>query len=156
MKTKSEVIVSIRRFSLKDLNRIMEIESTSFDADAFSEKIFLSLHSKCSNLFIVAEISEIIAGYMVTCIARKKGRVISIAIDPIYRHKGIGSDLANFTFNQLSASCIKTIELEVRITNSEGICFWKSLGFSPLKIISNYYLDGTDALIMRKLLPHLQ
>lgn len=152
MKTKNKVIVSIRKFSFKDLSRIMEIERNSFAIDTFSEKIFLSLQRKCSNLFIVAEISEIIAGYMVTCIAHKKGRVISIAVDPVYRHKGVGSDLVNFTFNQLKTSSIRTVELEVRITNSEGICFWKSFGFSPLKIFYNYYLDGTDALIMRKLL----
>ena len=83
---------------------------------------------------------------MVTCIAHKKGRVISIAVDPVYRHKGVGSDIVNFTFNQLKTSFIRTAELEVRITNSEGICFWKSFGFSPLIIFYNYYLDGTDAL----------
>ena len=150
MKVNDAVI--IRKFSLKELSRIMEIESASFASDAFSENIFLNLYRKCSNLFIIAEISEIIAGYMITCSTYRKWRVISIAIDPIYRRKGVGSGLVNTTFNQLKTSSIKSLELEVRITNSEGICFWKSLGFLPLKIIPNYYLNGTDALIMRKLL----
>lgn len=130
----------------------MEIERNSFTADTFSENTFLSLYRRCSNLFIAAEVDKIITGYMVTCSYWKRGRVISIAVDPIYRRKGIGSALVNFTLNQLRASYIKTLELEVRITNSEGICFWKSLGFFILKIVPNYYIDGTDALIMRKLI----
>jgi [ribosomal protein S18]-alanine N-acetyltransferase len=150
MKVNNEVI--IRKFSLKELSRIMEIENISFASDAFSENTFLHLYRKCSDLFIIAEISKIIAGYMITCNLYRKWRVISIAIDPIYRCKGIGSYLANTTFNQLKAYSAKSLELEVRITNTEGICFWKSLGFLPLKIIPNYYHNGIDALIMRKLL----
>ena len=144
--------VIIRKFSLKGLSRIMEIEVASFDSDAFSEVTFLDLYRKCSNLFIIAEISKIIAGYMVTCSVYRKWKVISIAIDPIYRHKGIGSGLVNTTFNQLKTSSIKSLDLEVKVTNSVGICFWKSLGFLPLKIIPNYYHNGIDALGMRKLL----
>ena len=151
MEAKKEVNTNIRKFSLKDLNRIIEIECNSFTTDVFSENTFLSLHHKCPNLFIVAEIS-IIVGYMVTCTVCKKGRIISIAIDPVYRRKGVGSDLVNLTFNQLKTSYIRTVELEVRITNSEGICFWKSFGFFPLKIVPDFYLDETDALIMRKIL----
>jgi [ribosomal protein S18]-alanine N-acetyltransferase len=150
MKVNDTII--LRKFSLKDLNRIMEIENASFASDVFSKNIFLNLYRKCSNLFIIAEISKIIAGYMITCNLYRKWKVISIAIDPIYRCKGIGSYLANTTFDQLKASSAKSIELEVRITNTEGICFWKSLGFLPLKIIPNYYHNGKDALIMRKLL----
>jgi [ribosomal protein S18]-alanine N-acetyltransferase len=152
MEIKNKVIVSIRKFSLKDLGRIIEIEHKSFTTDAFSENTFLSLYRKCSDLFIVAEVSGIITGYMVTCNYWKKQRVVSIAVDPVYRHKGVGSALVKFTFYQLRASYINTLELEVRISNSEGICFWKNLGFFTLKIVPNYYLDGANALIMRKLL----
>jgi ribosomal-protein-alanine N-acetyltransferase len=130
----------------------MEIERKSFTADTFSENTFLSLYRKCSNLFFVAEIDKIITGYMATCNYWKKAKVISIAVDQVYRRRGIGSVLVNFTVNQLIASCIKNLELEVRVTNSGGICFWKSLGFFISKIVPNYYLNGTDALIMRKLL----
>lgn len=152
MKINNNFLISIRKFSLKDLNRIMEIECNSFTTDTFFENTFLSLYHKCSDLFIVAEINKIIAGYMVTCNYWKKGRIISIAVDPVYRCKGIGSALVNYTFNQLKNFHIKIAELEVKITNSEGICFWKSFGFYPLKIVPNYYHDGTGALIMRKLL----
>jgi len=55
-----------------------------------------------------------------------------------------------FTFNHLKTSGVKIIELEVRSTNIESIRFWENLGFFPLRTISNFYNDGTDALKMRK------
>jgi ribosomal-protein-alanine N-acetyltransferase len=87
---------------------------------------------------------------MVTSVYAKKARIISIAIDPAYKCKGIGNALVNFTFNQLKTFYIRAVELEVRITNKEGIYFWKSFSFYPIKIISNYYHDGIDAIVMRK------
>jgi ribosomal-protein-alanine N-acetyltransferase len=144
--------ILIRQFSIKDLKRIMEIECVSFAADAFSKSTFISFYNNYPDLFIIAEISGLIVGYMITCIVNKIGRIDSIAVDPYYRRKGIGRKLANYTFSQLKTSCIKIIELEVRVNNIEGICFWKSLSFFPLRIISNYYSDGTDALKMQMLL----
>ncbi|MBM3708059.1 MAG: GNAT family N-acetyltransferase [Actinobacteria bacterium] len=152
MEVKINSNLNIRKFSLEDLSKIMEIEHSSFTADTFSENTFLSLYRKCSELFIVAEIDKTIVGYMVTCNYWKRWRVISIAVDPVYRRKGIGSALANFTINQLKVCRIKNLELEVRVTNSGGIGFWKSLDFYSLKIIPYYYLDGTNAMVMRKLL----
>ena len=108
-------------------------------------------YHKCSDLFIVAEIDKKIVGYMITCSLPDKGYVASIAIDPAYRHKGIGRVLANFTFKQLKARSIKVIELEVRISNKEGMNFWKRLGFFPLRVVPRFYNAGEDALKMRKI-----
>lgn len=142
--------INVRCFSLTDLNRIMEIEHASFTIDSFSEDIFMSWYHKCPYLFIVAEISGVVVGYMITCIAHTKGYVASIAVDPAYRHKSVGKTLVYFTFNHLKMSGVKIIELEVRSTNIESIRFWENLGFFPLRTISNFYHDGTDALKMRK------
>jgi len=144
--------INIRCFSLTDLNRIMEIECASFTIDSFSEDIFRSWYCKCPYLFIVAEIFGEVVGYMITCTLHKKGYVVSIAIDPAYRHKEIGRNLVDFTFNHLKKSGVKIVELEVRTENIEGIRFWENLGFFTLRTIPHFYHDGTDALKMRKLL----
>lgn len=146
--------INIRCFSLKDLNRIMEIEQASFDLDPFSEDIFRSWYHKCPNLFIVAEILRLVVGYMVTCTFYKNGYVVSIAVDPAYRNKSVGKTLANFTFDCLKAYGVKIVELEVRKTNRKGIGFWENLGFSTLRTITRYYHNGTAALKMRKLLKY--
>jgi ribosomal-protein-alanine N-acetyltransferase len=100
----------------------------------------------------VAESEGKIVGYMITCILSDKGDIVSIAVDPFYRRKGVGRALAEFTFKHLKLHQIKMVELEVRTTNSEGISFWKNLGFFPIGTIKSFYRDGADAFRMRKLL----
>ena len=83
---------------VSDLDRIQEVEQLSFNVDAFSNKTFLKWHYLCSNLFIVGVVDRKIVGYMITYVKDRKGHVISIAVDPSFRKKGIGSELSNFTF----------------------------------------------------------
>lgn len=143
--------IHIRRFSLSDLDRIIEIEQNSFTLDAFSEDVFKRWYRKCPDLFIVAEVAGVIAGYTITCILPRKGDIVSIAVDPLYRSIGIGKALMNFTIDQLRANGIEVVELEVRPTNSGGIRFWESLGFFTIGTIPGFYRDGMEALHMRKL-----
>ncbi|MEM4666480.1 MAG: GNAT family N-acetyltransferase, partial [Thermofilum sp.] len=78
------------------------------------------------------------------------GHVHSIAVDPQFRKKGVGRALMEETFRMLRERGVKSVVLEVSIANEAGISFWKSLGFSPVGIRKRFYLDGTDAIIMRK------
>lgn len=144
--------VRIRLFLLSDLPRIMEIEHASFTVDAFSEGTFKRWYAKCPDLFIIAEVSGLIVGYMITCILPEKGDIVSIAVDPLHRHKGVGRALVDYTLKELTLSKVKVVELEVRTTNVEAIRFWESFGFFPIGTIPHFYRDGAAALRMRKFL----
>ena len=128
----------------------MNIEECSFKTDAFSEKMFLNLYDRFPDLFIVAEKNRHIRGYMITGYFDHRGHIISIAVEPSYRQKGIGKALAHFTFEELENRGVKKVDLDARVTNERGLKFWKHLGFSPLRIIHRFYGDGEDALRMRK------
>lgn len=140
----------LRLFTPADLNQILEIEEDSFGSEAFSEETFLRLFQRFPDLFFVAEMDDKIVGYMITCKLSHKGHVASIAVASTFRHKGVGSVLANFTFEKLKASGAKYVELEVRVTNREALDFWKHLGFSPFGISRRFYENGEDALRMKK------
>ncbi|MEM0335056.1 MAG: ribosomal protein S18-alanine N-acetyltransferase [Thermofilum sp.] len=145
---------TIRRFRLKDLKRVLEIEEKSFGVDAYDRLTFLYLYRSCGDLFLVAEMSGSVIGYSVTCVegsgGDSVGHVHSIAVDPQFRKKGVGRALMEETFRMLRERGVKSVVLEVSIANEAGISFWKSLGFSPVGIRKRFYLDGTDAIIMRK------
>lgn len=128
----------------------MEIEEHSFKTDAFSKGTFLELYNDFLDLFIVAEKDQHLRGYMITGYFNHGGHIISIAVEPSYRQKGIGKALARFTFEKLENRGVKKVDLDVRLTNERGLKFWKRLGFSPLRIIRRFYEDGEDALRMRK------
>jgi ribosomal-protein-alanine N-acetyltransferase len=143
----------IRLFKPSDIEAIMEIEEHSFKADAFSRGTFLNLYSKFPDLFIVAEKNKHIRGYMITGYFNHGAHIISIAVESSYRQKGIGKALVHFTFEELKSREVKAIDLDVRVTNENGLMFWKLLGFLPLRVIHGFYEDGEDALRMRKQLP---
>jgi ribosomal-protein-alanine N-acetyltransferase len=143
--------IRIRHFSITDLPRVLEIEPTSFTmVDAWSKPIFRKWYRKCPDLFIVAEISGTIAGYMCTSIKQKTGEIESIAVDRAFRRQGVASVLMDYTLREVHASGITTMELQVRTTNTGGICFWQKVGFSPAGILPNFYEDGAAALQMKK------
>lgn len=145
-------VLKIRCFRLTDLSRILEIERHSFGLDAFSRERFVEWHHLSSGLFLVAEMDERIVGYMITGTGINKAYVVSVAVDPVYRKKGVGRTLSSFTFKKLEKRGFTRVELEVRITNRVGIGFWKSLSFFPVRVVPRVYSDGEAAVKMRKLL----
>jgi hypothetical protein len=52
--------IYVKPFSLLDIERILEIEKSSFTSDTFSEDMFKYLYDKCYDLFIVAEMEGLI------------------------------------------------------------------------------------------------
>jgi len=143
--------ISTRPFVLSDLSRVIELENASFEIDAFSETTFTGYYHKHPRFFVVAETAGVIVGYMIAYpISAEQGLVVSIAVDPTYRRKGVGKILAGIAIDRLKEFGMKQIELRVRIINVEGYHFWKGLGFVVDKAIPNFYSDGGEALQMVK------
>lgn len=144
--------ITIRPFTLTDseLRQLREIESASFITDAYQIEDFRQVYLKCSELSVVAEVEGRIAGYMMTRRLLDRGDIFSIAVAPAYRRKDIGAALLRYTANRLNEWGIARIELEVRKTNVAGASFWQRMGFEPVSTIPNFYDDGSEALLMRK------
>ncbi len=139
-----------------DFRRILEIESVSFASDSYSEHTFWYFHQRCPDLFIVAEYEKTILGYLICCIylqgrkQQRRGHIVSIAIDPLYRRRGIGKALVQFTLDCLEELSVSYVEIEVRIDNEGGLSFWRSFGFQKTETITGYYSDGCDGFKMHK------
>ncbi len=50
----------------------------------------------------------------------------------------------------LSQEGVPSVRLEVRMSNSRAISFYKRLGFIRLEFVPEYYEDGEGAYIMTK------
>ena len=144
--------ITIRPFTLTDseLQQLIEIENASFATDAYQVEDFRQVYLKCSELSVVAEIKGRIAGYMMTRRLPDWGDVFSLAVAPAYRRRDVGAALFRYTVNRLNEWGIARIELEVRKTNEAGASFWQRMGFVPVSTIPNFYDDGSEALLMRK------
>ena len=129
----------------------MEIEKISFpNRKLFSADYFRKLYQKYPEGFIVAEDKGKILGYAIGEVQKDCGKIISIAVHPAWRKKGVGKKLANFYIEHLKKKNLKEIFLRVRKNNLAAISFYKNLGFQILKTIKNYYQNGDDADLMER------
>ena len=80
----------------------------------------------------------------------RKGHVVSIAVMPLSRRKGMASSLIKKALEGMEYYKAKQCFLEVRVTNESGITLYKKLGFEITRTINGYYSDGEDAYVMTK------
>ena len=132
--------MKIRRFNRKDLGDIMEIEERAFPKSPYSPFTFLHYALAFPKNFLVCEHEGKIVGYI---IFHSDGHIISIAVHPEWRRKGIGTALMNKVFKRTGGKAM----VEVRESNKIAINFYKKLGFVFKTRVPSYYGDE-DALIM--------
>jgi ribosomal-protein-alanine N-acetyltransferase len=139
---------SIRLLRLSELDRILQIEHASFGKDSYDRNLFAELHHKCGELFLVATRGRKICGYIVTCIGGKtsarRAELVSIAVDPRHRGKGIASALMDSTLRRLRRRKVTRFHLMVKVTNVAAIRLYEGFGFHKSRIVRAYYEDGFD------------
>jgi len=80
----------------------------------------------------------------------KKGHIVSVAVLPQNRRKGIGEALVKKAMKQMLLYKAKQCFLEVRVSNRPAVDLYKKLGFQVARTIKGYYSDGEDAHMMTK------
>jgi len=73
-----------------------------------------------------------------------------IAVDPMHKRKGLGKFLLSDLIKRSKPLQINHIHLEVKKDNEPAKAFYKSMGFRTVANRSNFYKDGSDALILYK------
>lgn len=100
----------------------------------------------------MAEVNGRIAGYVISRILPGIGDLASLAINPAYRRRGIGTALLDAIERRVKEYGVNEINLEVRKTNLTGLAFWQNMGFVLFGTLPGFYEDGEDAIRMRKIL----
>lgn len=138
---------TVREVKKNDLDEIQKIEESFLCP--FSKKQFLHLYINCQKTFFVAEKNREILGYIVGLRGFRKITIASIAIKENYRRKGIATKLANHLMEKVRGK-IKTLELQVRISNKPAISFYEKMDFTYKGILPFYYPDREDAVVYNK------
>ena len=145
----------IRRCRIEDLDRVYEIERSSFE-DAWPKFSLDYLFGLESSGFFVAEADGKVIGYAIVTIERTLlkpwkafGHLLNIAVDPEFRGKGIGYQLLDAMRAMAARNGITVQTLEVRASNQAAINLYQKCGFVVKGIRPHYYNDtDEDALIM--------
>jgi len=125
----------------------------------YAPYFFLDLYERFPETFIVAEEDGEIVGYVMCRIETglpdfgllgiaKRGHVISIAVLPEHRRKGIGTALMKEAMAGMKGYKSKECYLEVRVSNTPAVKLYEKLGFEASRVVRGYYADGEDAYIM--------
>ena len=149
----------IRRFRPSDLENVMAVERASFGREAYDRNLFAEYAHACEELFLVAERrAGRFAGYAIACVCRGRpelANLISIAVAPQARRKGIASLLLLSTIRRLKFRGIERLTLIVRQSNTAAIEFYRRHGFEIVRRAPRYYEDGEDGWLMRmQISPH--
>ncbi|TKJ33387.1 ribosomal-protein-alanine N-acetyltransferase [bacterium (candidate division B38) B3_B38] len=131
----------IRRFSLADLKRVVEIDKKSFKVP-HDEWVFRYYYFLSPKNFFVYEVEGLVVGFI---LFEREGHLLYLAVDPLYRKRGIGRRLVDEAKKHLKEGAYPWAE--VRRSNLAAQSFYQSLGFIREKVIPNYY-GNEDAYVM--------
>ena len=148
----------IRRCEERDLVSVTEINMIALP-EHYSDYFFESILRELPEAFIIAEINNRIVGYIMCKIEFgftnfrklgfvKKGHVVSVAVLPEHRGKGLGKALMLEAINGVMNRKSDEIYLEVRKSNESAIKMYQKLGFHIKSKLRAYYRDGEDAYLM--------
>lgn len=130
--------------------RVLRIEQASFGSEAWPRQLFLELFDDCRELFLVGKLGGRIAGYMVTCVTKRQAEIVSLAVHPDYRRRGVADALMRHTLRALSKAGVRRAELVVRTGNTAGAQLYRTLGFRRVRLLRRYYEDGGDGVLMAR------
>jgi ribosomal-protein-alanine N-acetyltransferase len=151
----------IRPAEIEDLHQVMRINQKTLPEN-YPYSFFVELLKKFPKSFLVAEKNGEVLGYMMNRIEKglpgvftshfraNKGHIVSIAVLPEHRRKGIGKRLMIEGMKAMKEYGAEEFVLEVRITNEPALAMYKSLGFEVVREIKGYYHDGESAYLMSR------
>ena len=140
-------IVKMRR---EHIAAVAEMERQCF-SDPWSEKSVASELDNPLSLWLIAEVDGVVAGYVGSQTVLDSADMMNLAVSPSFRRQGIGERLVNCLTEELKEKGVKTLLLEVRISNEPARELYQKLGFEIVGKRPGYYeKPREDALILRK------
>jgi ribosomal-protein-alanine N-acetyltransferase len=150
----------LRKFTPDDLQSVIQINRETLPEN-YSDYFFMDLHERFPETFVVAELEGKVVGYIMCRVEVglsnfglggliRKGHVVSIAVLPMARHKGVATALMNTAMEGMRVYKAKQCYLEVRVTNEAGVALYRKLGFDISRTVHGYYSDGEGAYVMSK------
>lgn len=148
---------TVRQAELSDINDIIKINRLCLPEN-YSFDFFYRILSEFGYACAVGEINGEVVGYLLSRIERpfssiiglnpSKGHVISIAVLPQYRRKGLGILIMKYGMKKLIEHKVDSIYLEVRVSNVAAVEMYKKLGYYIKREFKHYYRDGESAFVM--------
>lgn len=146
MATLATQTIQIRPVETEDLTAIHALEEACFN-DPFPSYFINQLAEANPSTFLVAQDSGKVIGYAVVDNWTDHQHLVSIAVLPGSRGKGVAQMLLSQLIGRLRSGPLR---LELRKSNNAALALYLKNGFAQTGIAHSYYTDGEDAIQMEK------
>ena len=139
-------LVAMRRRHLRGVLRI----ETQVYPRPWSLGLFLSeIALRTSRIYVVARVGSTVVGYAGVMLTGSDGHITTIAVDPAWHRRGIGSRLLVAVSRAGIDRGCTALTLEVRVSNQAAQEMYRRFGYGPAGVRKNYYTEtNEDALVM--------
>ena len=145
-------MTEIRPVGAQEMAALAEIHSSAFD-EAWDAASFARLLAMPGAFALVAVEKDGPRGFVLARLGGGEAEIITIAVDPAARRKGLGRALMRRVAAEALARGAEAIFLEVAEDNAPAIALYERLGFEAVGRRPAYYNrpDGKIAAISMKL-----
>ncbi|MBI5262894.1 MAG: ribosomal protein S18-alanine N-acetyltransferase [Bradyrhizobium sp.] len=137
----------------RDAARLAQLHTASF-ARGWGETEFENMISERNTLVHRLKLGHRTVGFAVSRIGADEAEILSIAIDPAYRGRGLSRNLLMTHLGHLAGRGVRTIFLEVEENNQPARRLYEWAGFTVVGRRERYYKQPTgeqlNALLMRR------
>lgn len=146
--------MKLRTASASDLASIERIEKRSFEKERYQTEVLRLLLTGEDFVTVVAEENDVVIGYA-TVFCRKgcrSARIVSIAVLPDLRGRGIAEELLARIEELANAASAERLVLEVARANVPATNLYLKRGFVIMCELPDYYGPEKDAFYMEMVL----
>lgn len=131
----------------RDADELVRIHAKGFYRGWPSAEFASFLSERDTPVYVACDARRRIAGFALVRIAADEAELLTIAVDPKWRGKGLGRALLQAAFADLLTSPARRMFLEVSEENAAAIKLYQRLGFTTIAQRQGYYprADGSAA-----------
>lgn len=149
MKSWGRSITSVRGAEVGDCDALSEIHSVVFRR-GWSEAEFEALLVQPGTYALIADYRNAFgrrtpAGFILYRLVLDEAEILSVAVKPELRRRGIGRSLLEEALRHLFREAARTIHLEVEDTNLSAISLYRGMEFRESGRRAGYYTEGRQS-----------
>jgi [ribosomal protein S18]-alanine N-acetyltransferase len=132
-----------------DASAIAELHNASFQRGWAEDEI----HRLLIDGTVVghrAAIGDLMIGFILSRMAAGEAEILSIAIAPARRGRGLARPLLDLHLRRLAGLGVRAVFLEVDANNAPARALYRRAGFYEVSQRQGYYHNGAAALVLRR------
>lgn len=137
-----------------DVEGVAHLERDTFSAPWKPDTFRRLLPRDGTELWVVETPAHGVVGYAVLWFVQEQGELANIAIRPEHRGRGLGSFLLDRIVERAVEKGVRSLYLEVRVSNTRAARLYERRGFREIGRRRNYYeRPREDARVLARRLP---